>query len=79
LTLSVAHGRSLQWPAPRAHLVENLQSAAARGRLARITPELSFEILTGLLLQVMRSAAEQRLSPAQAAAVGGGDIARDRR
>ena len=54
--------------AARAHLVEDLQRAAARGRLGRVTPELSFEIVTGILLQLMRSAGERRLSPAQAPA-----------
>lgn len=54
--------------AARAHLVEDLRRAAARGRLGRVTPELSFEIVTGILLQLMRSAGEQRLSPAQAPA-----------
>ena len=51
-----------------AHLVEDLQRAATRGRLARVTPELSFEIVTGILLQLIRSAGERRLSPAQAPA-----------
>jgi AcrR family transcriptional regulator len=52
----------------RAHLIEDLQSAAARGRLARVTPELSFEIVSGVLLQLMRAAGERRLLPAQAPA-----------
>jgi hypothetical protein len=33
-----------------------------------VTPELSFEIVTGILLQLMRAAGERRLLPEQAPA-----------
>jgi AcrR family transcriptional regulator len=54
--------------AARASLSEDLQRAAARGRLSKMTPELSFEIVIGILLQLLRSAGDRRLSPAQAPA-----------
>jgi AcrR family transcriptional regulator len=56
---SVAH-------AARAHLREDLRVAAARGRLGAITPELGFDVVSGIVLQTMRAAGERRLSPSDA-------------
>ncbi len=54
--------------AARANLREDLRLAAARGRLAAITPELGFDLVTGIVLQAMRAAGERRLSPSDAPA-----------
>ncbi len=53
---SVAH-------AARTNLREDLQLAGARGRLGAITPELGFDVVSGIVLQAMRAAGERRLSP----------------
>ncbi|HEY3621434.1 MAG TPA: TetR/AcrR family transcriptional regulator [Roseiarcus sp.] len=58
---SVAH-------AARKNLREDLRLAAARGRLSGITPELGFDVVSGIVLQTMRAAGERRLSPSDATA-----------
>jgi AcrR family transcriptional regulator len=58
---SVAH-------AARANLREDLRLAAARRRLGAITPELAFELVSGIVIQAMRAAGEGRLSLAAAPA-----------
>jgi AcrR family transcriptional regulator len=58
---SVAH-------AARKNLREDLRLAAARGRLGGITPELGFDVVSGIVLQTMRAAGERRLSPSDAPA-----------
>jgi hypothetical protein len=45
-----------------------LQRAAATDRLGAITPELGFEVVSGIVLQTMRAAGERRLSPSDALA-----------
>jgi AcrR family transcriptional regulator len=48
--------------AARANLREDLRLAAANGRLGAITPELGFDVVSGIVLQTMRAAGERRLS-----------------
>ena len=54
--------------AARTNLTEDLRLAAAKGRLGAITPELAFDVVTGIVLQAMRAAGERRLSPSDAPA-----------
>jgi AcrR family transcriptional regulator len=58
---SVAH-------AARANLREDLRLAATKGRLGAITPELGFHVVSGVVLQSMRAAGEQRLASSDALA-----------
>jgi hypothetical protein len=55
--------------AARTNLTEDLRLAAARRRLGAITPDLAFDVVTGIVLQAMRAAGERRLSPSDAPAV----------
>lgn len=48
--------------AARRRLNEDLQQAAAQGRLAAISHEAGFDIVVGVVVQAMRSASEKRLS-----------------
>ncbi len=52
----------------RANLRQDLQRAAATGRLGAITPQLGFDVVSGIVLQAMRAAGERRLSPSDAPA-----------
>ena len=54
--------------AARANLREDLRLAVAKGRLAALTPELGFDIVSGIVLQAMRAAGDRRLSPSDAPA-----------
>jgi len=54
--------------AARTKMTEDLRQAAAKGRLGAITPELAFDVVTGIVLQTMRAACERRLSPSDAPA-----------
>jgi AcrR family transcriptional regulator len=54
--------------AARANLREDLRLAEAKGRLAAITPDLGFQVVSGIVLQAMRAAGEGRLSPSDAPA-----------
>jgi AcrR family transcriptional regulator len=49
--------------AARTNLTEDLRLAEVSGRLGAITPELAFDVVTGIVLQAMRAAGERRLSP----------------
>src|SRR5271167_5281425 len=51
---------------PRDRLIEDLQRAAASGRLGDVTPELAFEFAVGIVLQAMQAASEGRIAPPQA-------------
>jgi AcrR family transcriptional regulator len=52
--------------AAQTKLTEDLQLAAAKGRLGALTPELAFDVVIGIVLQAMRVAGESRLSPSDA-------------
>ena len=54
--------------AARTNLTEDLRQAAAKDRLGAISPELAFDLVTGIVLQAMRAAGERRLSPSDAPA-----------
>ena len=54
--------------AARTNLSRDLHHAAAKGRLSAMTPELAFDLVTGIVLQAMRAAGERRLSPSDAPA-----------
>jgi len=54
--------------AARANLIQDLRQSAANGRLVAITPELSFDVVIGIVLQAMRAAGERRLSFSEAPA-----------
>jgi len=54
--------------AARANLREDLRLAAAAGRLGAMTPELGFEIVSGIVIQAMRAAGEGRISSSDAPA-----------
>jgi len=54
--------------AARTNLREDLRLAAARGRLGAITPELGFEVVSGIVIQALRAAGEARLSQSDAPA-----------
>jgi AcrR family transcriptional regulator len=54
--------------AARKNLREDLRLAAARGRLGGITPELGFDVVSGIVLQTMRAAGERRLTASDAPA-----------
>jgi AcrR family transcriptional regulator len=53
----------------RGHLMQDLRLADQRGQLRETTPELAFEIAIAILLQAIRSAAENRLMPGDLPAV----------
>lgn len=55
--------------AARANLREDLRLATAKGLLGAITPDLGFQVVSGILLQAMRAAGERRLSPSDAPAM----------
>ena len=52
--------------AVRTNLTDDLRQAS--GRLDPMTAELAFDAVTGIVIQVMRSAGQRRLSPAKAPA-----------
>ncbi len=52
--------------AVRTNLTEDLKQAAEKGRLHPMTAELAFDVVTGIVIQVMRAAGQRRLSPAKA-------------
>jgi AcrR family transcriptional regulator len=54
--------------AARTNLTEDVRQAAVKGRLGAITPELGFDVIVGIVLQIMRAAGERRLSPSDAPA-----------
>ena len=58
--------------AARKRLSDDLRAAIAQGRIAPVSAEVGFDIAVGSVLQAMRSASENRLSPSDVpAAVSG--------
>ena len=56
----------------RRRLIEDLQRAAASGRLGDMAPELAFELAIGILLQAMQAASQRRIAVQQAPSVVAG-------
>ncbi len=57
---------------PRERLKEDIRRAAALGRLNNVEPAIAFELVLGITVRAMQSAAEGRLKPKQAPAIVAG-------